>query len=276
MKGRNSGIPGPALPSSKPRGAGCGVTPKNSPALPGQGIIPKKNRGNPSSHSYLLPCDTPRGCSFQSSSWPQPLSISYSHREGTAKLEELTAPYDPSPAGVGCRDGLGAAGDSSVPLLLPAGLRHCPAVLEAGGEMGSEGAVEHAGAGSTGKRGFCSHTTSLPSPRASASPCPAVLPQPAWKMLPCLSFPTDGKLDWDQSAGKALSMGSGREAANRSLDMRPGPPHSPCGCKSHWEQTQRWIQPHPLSLMDIRAVPPELGWGKVQAELSAGWELKAT
>lgn len=146
-----------------------------------------------------------------------------------AKLEEPTAPSEPSSAGTGCGDGLGAAGDSSVPLLLPAGPRHSPAVLEAGGKTGSEGAVERAG--STGKGGFCSHTTSLPSPRAPASPCPAVLPQPAWKMLPCLSFPTDGNLDWDQSAGKALSMGTGREAANRSLSMGPGPPHSSRDCQ---------------------------------------------
>lgn len=47
-----------------------GVTPKSSPALPGQCVIPEKNRENTSSLSFLPPCDTPRGCSFQSSSWP--------------------------------------------------------------------------------------------------------------------------------------------------------------------------------------------------------------
>lgn len=70
VKGRNSGIPGSALPSSQPRRAGCGVTPKTSPALPAQGTVPKKSRENPSSLSYLPPCDTPRGSSSQSSSWP--------------------------------------------------------------------------------------------------------------------------------------------------------------------------------------------------------------
>ena len=53
-------------------------------------------------------------------------------------------------------------------------------------------------------------------------PCPlpgsqqAPVQLAAGKMLQCLSFPTGGNLGWEQSAGKALPMGSGGEAANAS------------------------------------------------------------
>lgn len=121
-----------------------------------------------------------------------------------------------------------------------------------GGSGGSGGVRRQRGGqlstqnlGTRYKERFSSHATSLPSPRVPASTCPAVPSRPAWKMLPCLSFPTGGNLDWEQSAGKALPMGSGGEAANISLMLATGP----------------WGQGHPRGLApawDMSPMSPEV------------------
>lgn len=66
--GRSPGRAGPALPSAKRGGAGCGVTPNTSPVLPAQGAVPRENREKPAQpFSSSL---TTGGSSPQSSPWP--------------------------------------------------------------------------------------------------------------------------------------------------------------------------------------------------------------
>lgn len=115
-------------------------------------------------------------------------------------------------------------------------------------------------------------------------PCPLPGPQQALVQLCCHSLPGrcfrasvsplmeiwTGTKCWE-----ALPMGSGREAADRSLSMGPGPPHSPCGCQIPPGTNPKLDPTSPPKPGGIRVPPPELGWGKVQAELLAGWESRA-
>lgn len=64
-----------------------------------------------------------------------------------------------------------------------------------------------------------------------------------------------------------------RTAAQRQRARFSSDPAARGAARSHREQTWSQTQPCPRpNLVGVRAVPPELGWGRVQAWLPAVWE----